>query len=452
MQLPGEKMRQYLALGLIFYFSFLLLGHFTHGSSDAIQRIELTRSLLFEGNVVTPKFGAIKYSPLQSVLMMPAYLLGYVIGDFSGQTDALSQNMAYRFTAYLFNPVVCSLIAVLFFQFLKGFKIDLSIRILSTFLLVFGTLLFPYVRNMFSEPLSALLILLSLFYFYKSFLNDFVKNNRLNFLFLGLLILNNPIYVFYNILMFGWVYWWAVKNNLGNLERKKVCYEFLLISIIAGLIFLFYNYLRFGNIFIMGYGGEKFNFPLLAGMYGLLFSIGRGIIFYSPLTIICILYFIFKYESMDRELRFICGFLIFSFLVYLSIYSKWENWEGGWCWGPRFLLPFIPALHLIFPILAQSVKDGETNKVVTCLFLGICVYAVGINGYEFLGIWQKFQGAMYNTGEIPYWYSIFHPQFSFLFNNWEWGLGMKRLFQFLLSVFICYYLMMVVYKNYYSKI
>jgi hypothetical protein len=439
----------YIIFGLIFYFSFLILGHFTHGSSDAIARIELTRSLLIDGDVITAKYGAIKYSPLQSVLMIPAYASGYFLGIFSGQEDIVSQNIAYRFTAFFFNPVICSFIATIFFYFLKDFKIDLTIRILSTFLLIFGSLLFPYVRIMFSEPLSALLILLSLFYAYRSLFRDFRNNNRINFLFLGLLFLNNPIYVFYNISMFGALCFWALKNNLGRMERKKLCYDFLFISFIAGSTFLFYNYLRFGSIFLTGYSGEKFDNPIFIGMYGLLFSIGRGLIFYSPLTIICITYFIFKLQTIDREFRFIYGFLIILFIFFLLIYSKWGSWEGGWCWGPRFLLPFIPVLHLIFPIIAQSVKYNK-DMLITYLFLAICVYAVGINGYEFLGIWQKFQGATFNSGETPYWYSVFNPKFSFLFNNWEMGLGTKRLVQFLLSVLTCNYLLLVVFKKHYK--
>lgn len=439
--------KQKAILGGIFYLSFLLLGHFTHGTIDAIQRIELTRSILFEGDVVTPEYGPINYSPLQSIVMIPPYLLGYSIGKLSGQPEEKRRNTAYRFCAFLFNPIICSLMAVLFFEFLRELKFDPSTSLLSTFMLVFGTLLFPYIRIMFSEPLNSLLILSSLFLFYKSLSKDFIKNNRLNLLLLGLLFLNNPVFIVYYFLMFGFVFWKAFKLDIPGLEKKKLVIDFLAILSSVAAIYCFYNYLRYGNPFSVGYAGIGFINPLFVGIYGLLFSIGRGLVFYSPLTIICIVFFILRVDKLESRLRYLFGFLLLSFFVYLMIYSKWQSWEGGWCWGPRFLLPFIPSLHLLFPFLLQSIKRGEANKLSGFLFLVIVAGAVSINGYEYLGIWQHYQGAEFGAGDTPYWYGVFNPHYSFLFNNWEWDMGWKRLTQFIFSVSLCYYLTMVWFKK-----
>jgi hypothetical protein len=36
-----------------------------------------------------------------------------------------------------------------------------------------------------------------------------------------------------------------------------------------------------------------------------------------------------------------------SLLALLLLHAGWYGWDGGWCWGPRFLVPALPALCLL---------------------------------------------------------------------------------------------------------
>tara|TARA_B100000686_G_C16760788_1_gene958528 strand:+ start:1019 stop:1165 length:147 start_codon:yes stop_codon:yes gene_type:complete len=47
-----QKIKEKLFLGIIFYLSIVALGHLMHGSGDAIRRMAMTRSIIFEGSVL----------------------------------------------------------------------------------------------------------------------------------------------------------------------------------------------------------------------------------------------------------------------------------------------------------------------------------------------------------------------------------------------------------------
>lgn len=46
-------------------------------------------------------------------------------------------------------------------------------------------------------------------------------------------------------------------------------------------------------------------------------------------------------------------YLILFFITNLVVYSSWWAWGGGWAWGPRFLIPFVPIL--ILPVALTGV-------------------------------------------------------------------------------------------------
>jgi hypothetical protein len=59
------------------------------------------------------------------------------------------------------------------------------------------------------------------------------------------------------------------------------------------------------------------------------------------------------------------------------VYSKWWAWHGGWCWGPRFLVPVIPLL-LLPGLAAISVKGRWL--LATAILLGLAGFAVQLGG------------------------------------------------------------------------
>jgi hypothetical protein len=432
-------------LGLFIYASIFALGHMRHGSIDAIQRLHLTRAMIFDQSVITQKYGPLKYSPLQSAVMIPPYLLGYVMGHTLGYQEEQAHQVGYRLCAFLYSPLAVTGMSVLYFNILLSWKFTLWVALLSTYMLLFGTLVLPYSRIMFSETLSALLIMTSIYGLLRSSQENYSKNMGLAFISLGLLGLNNMAFLFFYLAFF--VY------SLQACYRANAIQELRIVSIfgLSGMVMMLgawgiYNYARYGSPFSLGYTGEGFTNQLLIGFYGLLFSIGRGVIFYSPLTAIAFIYFLLNYHHLEKRHYDVLGMYWLASFSILLIFSKWHSFEGGWTWGPRFFLPFVPIIHLMFPFIIN--KYHGYNIATKWLLTGVCIYALLINMYEFAGAWKQYEVTTFKTGDVPYQLSIYFPEYSVLFNNWDWKTLLRRFPQFIIVAFLSFYAIVFLYPRY----
>ncbi|WP_376791738.1 ArnT family glycosyltransferase [Thermoflexus sp.] len=108
-------------------------------------------------------------------------------------------------------------------------------------------------------------------------------------------------------------------------------------------LLLWHNTYRFGNPLLHGYQGEGFTSPLLEGVLGLLFSPGRGLLFYAPPVLLALPGAV----SLGRRDRALVWAVAALFGGYVALYGQWWAWDGGWSWGPRFLIPVIPFLLLM---------------------------------------------------------------------------------------------------------
>lgn len=128
-----------------------------------------------------------------------------------------------------------------------------------------------------------------------------------------------------------------------------------------------YNFFRFGNPLDFG-PPDAFSFRYFpTGIAGLLFSPGRGLVWYCfPLVLVVFaLPEAFRFAKRETQL------ILTVFLVYLGMYSCWAYWEGGWSWGPRFLLPGLPALAALLGLL----KGKWVRVLAVCVAIGFIVNA-----------------------------------------------------------------------------
>ncbi len=85
----------------------------------------------------------------------------------------------------------------------------------------------------------------------------------------------------------------------------------------------------------------------LETLAGVLISPGRGLFVYAPLLLLSVFSLGLFFRRHPGETLVIVG----SVAAYIVILAAWPKWWGGWGWGPRFLLPFIP--YLILPLAAM---------------------------------------------------------------------------------------------------
>ncbi|HEX5051799.1 MAG TPA: hypothetical protein VFZ65_08515 [Planctomycetota bacterium] len=101
---------------------------------------------------------------------------------------------------------------------------------------------------------------------------------------------------------------------------------------------------RFGNPFDTGYpeADTWFNQPVWVGLTKLLFAAGRGIVWCSPL-----LWLALPLAARARhvaQLRWL-GWVLFA--LPMLLFATASGWQGGECWGVRYVTPGIVALLAI---------------------------------------------------------------------------------------------------------
>lgn len=111
------------------------------------------------------------------------------------------------------------------------------------------------------------------------------------------------------------------------------------------------------------------------GFYGIFFSIGKGIFFFSPLLIVTILY----WQKFYKENKSASIFILSSFILLLLVTAPFSYWADE-TWGPRKLVPIIPLLHL--PLIYIFDKKVNWQNITTYIFGLIFLSAVYI---QFLG-------------------------------------------------------------------
>jgi hypothetical protein len=218
-----------------------------------------------------------------------------------------------------------------------------------------GTIAMVYARTFYADPLLSLLVAAGIYLV-------FVRSNwaiLLASLVALLAVLAKPTGVF------------LAPALSAYLLLKKTPARLALTPALGGglglVLYFLYNYHRFANPLTFG---QPWIFSLSAlpeGTAGLLLSPGRGLIWYSPAVILSIPAFRKAWKKKPIEALLIAGL----FLSFLGLHSLYENWNGGWSWGPRYLLPALPGLMALTGLL-----EGKAAKALLYLsFLGFLVNA-----------------------------------------------------------------------------
>jgi len=132
-----------------------------------------------------------------------------------------------------------------------------------------------------------------------------------------------------------------------------------LLFILGGLPFAillgWYHYICFGSPWRHSVTGSKqftqeglflgvLRKPSGEALWGLTFSEYRGLFFISPILLFALVgaVVMIKKRTMVRELAAIGAI----FFIFLLVNASFNGWEGGFAFGPRYLMPAIPLLAI----------------------------------------------------------------------------------------------------------
>jgi hypothetical protein len=410
---------------LLFFFIYLLTTGGRIASSDGLTMFYVTQSLVERGEVAVPggnttvgKEGKLysRYGLGLSLVAIPFYLAGK-----SGTAMVPPQwhDLAIKGMVSLTNAFVGAGACLLFFLFCL--RLGYSERLAFWLVLGFGigSFFFPYTKSDLTEPLQTLCLLgaaYGLFVYAKTEIPRWLIGAGI---FSGMGLLTKVTFALDVVLLGLYLVKTLWKRSPRHIRNSLL--QFALPIVAAGLVIFWYNYTRFGNIFDTGYGQEAtlsgFSTPLYVGLYGILFSSGKGFFWFTPLAILGLIAFKKFILQYRRE-----AFLFVAIVaVHLLLSAKFKSWAGEGSWGPRYLVPIVPFLLLPIGSLLQNGRRSVRYWFGVLALAGFLAQVAGISIY--FGTYYR------EIGEYPYqreftdplflYQSRFVPNYSQIVGQWR---------------------------------
>jgi len=367
----------------------LAFGQEQQLGGDGLARWEAVR-LLFEHGEVSDTI----YSLIGPVFSLPLWAIGTLVG-------ALDPVLRY------YNIVLFALsLGALYFLMRRWVDSELLRRFLL--LVVAGSMIAPHVRNFYGEVFTMVAVGVGLV----AVVGGFKKSGWVAVI-LG--AANTPA----SLVGLGLV-------SAGESLRFKRL-RWLLPVIIGGLVVIAEIGLRRGfeaeytnNVKIaktvMPYSGlDGFSYPFFFGLMAILFSFGKGLVFYLPGLLLPV------WRALTYHLKRLYLLWVLFLAGLVLGYAAWWSWYGGDYWGPRFfvfgILPASLALAvaLSFPrgllfnfatlaVLAMAIWIGADSLVLGSYFPPECFIGYYQYAYvchftlEFSQLWYPFVRSPALTG------------------------------------------------------
>lgn len=362
-----------------------------------------------------------QYLPLQPLLSVPVIWLGKALEPSFAEPFAarLWPTMPTRYLddlpageraaglfrrgllVMLFNPLVAAISAVLLARLatlLTGLR---AAGLLSASLWAFGTIAWPHSRTYFTEPLAGLFAILAFDQAIRWLMSPPERRMRhaiiagVSLALANLTRVDSPFLTVGIVLAMlgGGVWRYMREESMGNTSRRLPFADIGVCGAIAlgGWIGLqLFNKLRFGVDLTSGYGdqaeGVKFTTPLLIGLHGLLMSPGKGLFFFSPAAIIGLV----GWCTQWNRRRWLCWMVLAAYTPFFIAMAMWQNWDGGWCWGPRHVVQVHLPLMLGAAFLLET-HLGPLRRIAIAVvaLAGIAVQLYG-SSQNPLDFYQEF--------------------------------------------------------------
>jgi hypothetical protein len=106
------------------------------------------------------------------------------------------------------------------------------------------------------------------------------------------------------------------------------------------------------------------------GSLGLLFSWNHGLFLFAPAAIVALLGWPSLFRTNARQ----AWILATTVVAYWLLMGLWRDWRGGYCYGPRLIMPIVPCFFAgLVPAIARARTSGLwTRRATTAL----CVFSV----------------------------------------------------------------------------
>jgi hypothetical protein len=329
---------------------FVLLPHDLKGDDYArFNEIEL---LLHHGELSDGR-----YSLVMPLLSAPFLLLGEVV-------------RTPMWWAAHFNVMAVALGTAVFLGLFRG-RVDGALLRRSLLVLLFASLLTNRLRDYNAEVLTATLVSIGLV---------LVTTGRRVFtgwtaVVIG--VVNTPAALLGAILV-------AVAESIRTKRLRH-----LLVPAAAAVLIMAEAWIRRGGPLTTGYehdhglknvlpysGRSGFSYPFVLGLLVILFSFGRGLLFFTPGLV---LWLSERTRRLLKEYRPLVAWLLLFVAGLVLVYAKWWAWYGGLSWGPRFFVVAAIPASVLLAVRIQHANELGLGNALTLLLLTLSGW-VGVSG------------------------------------------------------------------------
>lgn len=280
-------------------------------------------------------------------------LLLFAPGFFAGKAiaapfDVAVQEEIVRLVYSGTNGLLTALTGVLLFSLCRKLGAGKRSSVLIALAFGLGTWAWPHAQTGFSEPGTAMLLTGTMLALANWWEKQGAVAAALTGLLAGCTVLTRASAVLFVpiIMMSGASV--AVRWRQGLAKAAWFCVG----GVLPGVVFAVNAWLRFGSPVSSGYPSMKFNTPLYEGLYGLVMSPGKGVIFYAPILIV-VIFAARQAYLRHRRYTITLGLVLAAHLV---VYARFEVWSGENAYGPRYL---VPVLAVSVAMLAVVVDTGR---------------------------------------------------------------------------------------------
>ena len=323
---------------------------------DGQTMFEVTRSLVERGTfAVSEEFNTLsgpdgrhysRYGLGLSLVAAIPYVAARPIAFASSQADDVLEAAVSSVMAFVTAALVVALYSL---ARRLGARADAALLVAVG--AVAGTFVLPYSKEFFSEPLTALCLVVAI---ERSLGGRAVAAG---------LALGAGVLVRAQSLLFAPVLLLVAWRQYGLRDALRTA-----AGAVPGIAATFaYNIVRFGDPLGFGYEDVGFTTPLVTGLSGLLFDSRKSLLLFAPIVALLPLVLWHLWQRDRAAFVLIVGNLG---ITVVSV-AMWFAWHGGWCWGPRLLIPgLMPAIAAVG---AWLVRPGQRRVTAILFALGLGV-------------------------------------------------------------------------------
>ncbi|MGQ9625894.1 MAG: hypothetical protein ACUVV0_03200 [Anaerolineae bacterium] len=375
------------------------------------------KSYTMPTNYASPGVGGRFYSKYglgQSLFSIPLYLIGKGLTHVPG--TYLNSQYLSKLCVAMINPLFTAATCTLLLAFCSALGLSPGTGLVLSLGYGFSSMAWAYTKNFFSEPAAAFFLLATAYALYRLRADPPAgfwalwagAALGLAVLFRTTALMTVPFFAAY--LFFA-----------GPEPKVRRTLLFAGPLVLAVALVLLYNFARFGSVLESGYTEVAWDLPFFAGLYGLLFSPGKGFFLYNPAAFIALGGMISFYVRHRAEA------ILFASIAaaYVAFHAPYNFWSGGWNWGPRFLLPITPLLFVSIGFLLEG-ERARLARILLALLLAFGLFiqipAILIDHSRYLvALSEKYPEDFYGR-------TIYQTELSPVLRQWPVALEAMSLF------------------------